>query len=87
MWQFAHQRLASVSPLKASAARAAVLTTDAKSRRDKVRYITSLTSCTLALTFEPFEIADQIADLTGIQPELGHIPVSGDNAFAERFLK
>ena len=39
------------------------------------------------LTFEPFEIADQIPDLTGIQPELGHIRMAGDNAFTERLFK
>lgn len=39
------------------------------------------------LTFEPFEITDQIPDLTGIQPELGHIRMPGDNTFTERFFK
>ena len=39
------------------------------------------------LLFEPLEIADQIPDLTGIQSELGHIRVAGDNTFAERLFK
>lgn len=37
--------------------------------------------------FEPFEVADQIPDLTWIQPKLGHILMAGDNAFTERFFK
>ena len=41
----------------------------------------------LRLLFEPLEIADQIPDLTGIQSELGHIRVAGDNALTERFFK
>ena len=39
------------------------------------------------LLFEPLEIADQIADLTRIQSEFGHIRVTGDNALTERLFK
>ena len=39
------------------------------------------------LLFEPLQIADQIADLTRIQSELGHIRVTGDNALTERLFK
>ena len=41
----------------------------------------------LRLLFEPLEVADQIADLTRIQSEFGHIRVTGDNALTERLFK
>ena len=84
LWQVAHQRLASASPLKASAAHAPVPAAAVRSKKKdkKSRRMTSPD-----LTFEPFQITDQIADLTGIQPELGHILMAGDNTFTERFFK
>ena len=42
-------------------------------------------SCGLA--FEPLEIAYQIADLIGVQPEFRHVWMAGDNALAECFFK
>lgn len=39
------------------------------------------------LTFEPFEITDQIPDLAGVQPELGHVRMPGDNTFTECLFK
>lgn len=83
MWQVAHQRLASASPLNASAAYAPVPAAAVRSKKDKAsRRMTSP-----HLTFEPLQIADQIAHLTGIQPKFGHILMTGDNTFTERFFK
>jgi hypothetical protein len=39
------------------------------------------------LPFEPLEIADQVADLTRIQPEFWHIWMAGDDAFTECFFE
>jgi hypothetical protein len=39
------------------------------------------------LPLEPLEVANQIADLTGVQPEFGHTWMTGDNAFAKRFFE
>jgi hypothetical protein len=42
---------------------------------------------TCGLAFEPLEIAYQIADLIGVQPEFRHVWMAGDNALAECFFK
>jgi hypothetical protein len=39
------------------------------------------------LLLERFQKADEIADLPGIQPELGHARMTGRNTFAKRFLE
>ena len=40
-----------------------------------------------SLLLKRFQETDKIADLAGIQPELGHARMTGHNPFAKRFFK
>src|SRR5262245_27308421 len=39
------------------------------------------------LPLKPLKIANQIADLTRVQPEFGHIWMAGDDTFTESFFE